>query len=280
MLFGSHVSIRNGYLSAAKTARERGGKSFQYFPKNPRSILIKKFDPVDAEKCAKYCKEHNLVSIAHTPYPTQLSLIEKEKQRKMADSITNDLEIAEACGSIGVVVHFGTYKNENHNPLEGYQLMIELLNNVLSNWNGKALLLIENNAGKSGKMGTTFEELVKVRKLVDFSEKIGFCFDTCHAFASGLWNGENWSEVEKKGKELGYFDHLKAIHLNDSKYASGSLRDRHENVGKGHIGVMYMKKFINSNLLRGIPMILETPSSTTYTHREEIAFLKTITTYS
>jgi deoxyribonuclease-4 len=271
MFLGSQVSIRNGYFNAAQSALKIGAKGFQYFPKNPRNLSIKHFDKNDAKACAQFCKENALHSIAHAPYPTNISVEEGTLKELTINSLHNDLEIADACGSIGVVVHFGKYKGQD--PLRGYHLMIDHLNEVLSNWNGKALLLIENNAGQGGKMGTTLEELVQIRQLTNFPEKIGFCLDTCHVFASGVWDGQNWNEVMKKGNELNYFKHLKAVHLNDSMFPNGSFRDRHANVGKGHIGEIALKEFLQSSFLEGIPIILETPTSSTYSHGDEIRYV-------
>ncbi len=272
MKFGSHISIRNGYFQAAKEASRIGANAFQYFPKNPRSLSVKAFDEKDANQCAVFCKENGIESIAHTPYATNLAVPE-DKADDMVAAILNDLEIANACGSIGVVVHFGVAKNEN-DPLEGYRWMINILNQVLSKWEGKSKILIENNAGKSGPMGTTLEELVQVRSLTDFPEKIGFCLDTCHAFASGIWDGDNWSELESKGLELDYFTNLHAIHLNNSMFPTKSMRDRHANIHNGCITVEQMKQFILSKTVKELPMVLETPSSAQYTHKDEIEYLR------
>lgn len=257
MRFGCHISIKNGYLAAAKAAVSLGTKAFQYFPKNPRSLRIKKFDHEDAERCAVFCRKHGMVSIAHAPYPTNLSASDGKLSAVMASAI-NDLEIAEACGSIGVVIHFGTYKGAH--LLTGYERMIHALNEILKDWKGNSLILIENNAGKSGQLGTTLEELVKVRELTNHPNKIGFCFDTCHAFAAGLWNGKNWEDVVDRGRRLDYFNHLKVIHLNNSRYPAGSKRDRHANLRHGEIAVTALKTLITSPIVRDIPLILETPA--------------------
>ena len=271
MKFGSHISIRNGFYAAAKDAKKIGAKAFQYFPKNPRSLSIKALDINDAKLCFEFCKEHNIETIAHTPYATNLA-VPNSKSADMVASILNDLEIANACGSIGVVVHFGVSKNEK-DPLEGYKWMIDILNNVLSKWNGTSKILIENNAGKSGPMGTTLEEIVQIRSLTDHPEKIGYCLDTCHVFASGVWTGDNWKEIEEKGIELGYFSNLEAIHLNNSMYPTKSMRDRHANIHNGCITVKQMKEFILSSLVKDLPMVLETPSSNEFSHKDEIKFL-------
>lgn len=271
MRFGCHISTRNGYLGAAKTAVDIGAGCFQYFPKNPRSLRLKDFDFHDAEACASYCFENNIASIGHSAYACNLSA-DEEKIKPIEACILNDLEITNACGSIGTVVHFGTY--HGNDPLDGYKRMIENLNRILLNWEGKSLILIENNAGKGGQLGLTLEEQVKIRNLTDFPEKIGFCFDTCHAFASGLWESSDWTSIMNKGNELGYFEHLKAVHLNNSVYPFDSRHDRHANIKSGEIPLEDMMSFIQSRVIKDLPLILETPSSDKYSHAEEIADLE------
>ncbi|MED1201651.1 deoxyribonuclease IV [Heyndrickxia acidicola] len=272
MFFGCHISIKNGYLGAAEEALNIKANTFQYFTKNPRSLSIKDYDPVDTARCKVFCEKYGMVSIAHTPYPTDLTPANEQKQAVIY-SLLNDLEIADACGSKGVVVHFGSRKGFT-NPLNAYELMIETLNNILSQWDGNSKILLENHAGVPGTMGTTFEELVQVRNLCSYSEKIGFCLDTCHAFASGLWSGENWEEVLLKGKRLGYFDYVKAIHLNNSKYQSGLGKDRHANIFKeGCIQKDQFNDILQTKELRQVPFILETPTKQGVSHKEEIAEL-------
>jgi deoxyribonuclease-4 len=275
MRFGCHVSIRNGFLEAAKTARRLDGTSFQYFPKNPRSLATKTLDRRDAEACAAYCREHGIASVAHAPYPTNLAAEEGERRQTVVRSLLNDLEIAEACGSVGVVVHFGIYKGDDR--LQGYKNIIGTLNEVLQAWDGSALVLIENQAGEHARMGITLEELVGIRSLCRKPESVGFCLDTCHAFASGLWRGDDWAELEQKGKEIGYFERLKAVHLNDSVYPYRSYKDRHANIGKGEIGAESFRELLRSPFVRDIPVVLETPVSDRYTYADEIRDVKRMT---
>jgi deoxyribonuclease IV len=272
MKFGSHVSIRNGYYGAAKRAADIGAAAFQYFPKNPRSLSVKAIDRGDAESCKQYCLEHGIVSVAHTPYSTSLTPPDDKKELTI-QSLLNDLEITQACGSIGVVVHFGSVISSN-DPLASYHLMIEMLNTVLNQWDGDSLILLENNAGTKGALGITFEELVQVRSLCNEPEKIGFCLDTCHAFASGLWDGRNTGDIISKGENLNYWSHLKAIHLNNSKYPTDSKKDRHANIfTSGHIKESELEQLVRVPLLKEIPFILETPDDEGVTHKEEIEML-------
>ncbi|WP_407269894.1 deoxyribonuclease IV [Radiobacillus sp. PE A8.2] len=272
MRFGCHVSIREGYLGAAKHAAQLNAKSFQYFPKNPRSLSLKSFDTDDAYACKVYCQENDILSISHSPYPTKLT-VQKDKQQQVIDSLLNDLAISDACGSIGVVVHFGS-SIEGNDPLAAYQVMINTLNQVLEHWDGACKLLLENNAGKPGAMGTTLEELVQIRELCDSPEKIGFCLDTCHAYASGLWDGDNWAEIETKAIELGFFDDLAAIHLNNSRYPTGSGKDRHANIFEhGYINEAQWHEIMTSPFVQEVPLILETPDEFGISHKDEIEML-------
>lgn len=274
MRIGSHVSIRGGYLQAAKTASAIGAGAFQYFPKNPRSLTVKQFERSDAEACSLFCRENGLVSIAHTSYPVNLAVDASDLQRAVIASLRNDLDIAEACGSVGVVVHFG--KSKGKDPLQGYKNIIQCLHETLVRWEGGAKLLIENQAGEGSSMGTTLEELVNIRTLSGHAEQIGFCLDTCHLFASGVWREDNWAQLEEKGADLGYFDHLEAVHLNDSAYPPGSCKDRHANIGRGFIGAERFRLLLGSTYLKRLPFILETEAGADRTHRQEIAYVKTL----
>ncbi|MDQ0337513.1 deoxyribonuclease-4 [Caldalkalibacillus uzonensis] len=271
---GCHVSIAKGYLAAARQALHIGARAFQYFPKNPRQLSVKHYDQQDARACADYCQQHKLKSIAHAPYPLNLAAPDVTKRRMIIKSVLNDLDIAQHCGSIGVVVHFGWFKGDD--PLEGYRLIIETLNTILDQWEGDAMLLLENQAGQKGKMGMTLEELVRIRSLTDFPHKIGFCFDTCHAFASGLLTSHNWHDLLKQGEALGYFEHLYAVHFNDSVYPVQSYRDRHANIGQGKIGLSTIQAILETPLLEDVPFILETPKGPDGTHRREIRRVKSL----
>ena len=264
---GSHVSIRGGFGKAARYAWESGATGFQYFPKNPRSLKVKPVNTRDAEECALFCRDKGMVSIAHTPYPTNMGT-DSENRAITVLSLRNDLEIAEACGSLGIVVHFGHFQGIE--PLQGYQNIIQCMNEALDSWEGHAKLLIENQAGGSGAVGTTLDELVKIRELSRFSEKIGFCFDTCHAFAAGIWNPQETEQFIQRGNVLGYWDHVGAIHLNDSLHPFASGRDRHAVIGKGYIGENGLKNLLTADHLHPSVVVMETDTGDDGSYRHEI----------
>lgn len=271
MRVGSHVSTRHGYRGAAVSAAAMGGNAFQYFPKNPRALQPKAFSRQEAESCARWCRENDVVSIAHGPYPVNPAA-EGHSAEQSALSTLNDLEIAEACGSLGVVVHFGVYKGKD--PLQGYRNIIQWINSVTARWNGSAKILLENQAGDHGPMGTTPEELVQIRSLCEHPEKVGFCLDTCHLFASGEWREGEWNAFAERAGKLDFWKHLIAVHLNDSRYPNGSRKDRHAQIAEGYIGAQGMRELLSTPQLQGIPLLLETSPDADGTHREQIALVR------
>ncbi|MDR6882296.1 deoxyribonuclease-4 [Bacillus sp. 3255] len=273
MYVGAHVSTRGGYTGAAKTALAIGANAFQYFPVNPRSLSTKTVNARDAEACALLCREHDLLSIGHAPYPLNPAADAADRDL-MVKLIRNGLDITDACGSVGLVVHFGKYVGKD--PLQGYKNIIQCLNSAAKGYAGRSLILLENQAGEGSQMGLTMEEMVQVRKLCDYPDTIGFCFDTCHAFASGLWRSQAWDELEARGTQLDYFPHLKAVHLNDSVYPYGSRRDRHANIGTGHIGRDNFERMLASPYLQRIPVVLETGKGSDGTHAQEVAIVRTL----
>ncbi|CAM3430206.1 deoxyribonuclease IV [Paenibacillus lupini] len=272
MYLGRHLSIKEGYAAAAKAAYMGGISAFQYFPKNPRSLGLKSFDRRDAERCAELCKQYDIVTIAHSPYPTNLASEREDVRQRTVESLLNDLDIANSCGSIGVVVHFGVYKGKE--PLLGYQSIIRSLDEVTSRWDGDAKLLIEIQSGEHTFMGTTIEELAQIRGLCSQSEKLAFCLDTCHMFASGLWHGEEGAVWLNKAAKLGVLDHVAAIHFNDSMFAAGARRDRHAALGSGHIGEAGLKWLMTVPALNKVPFILETPSDEDGTYARQLNLMR------
>ncbi|TXK85397.1 deoxyribonuclease IV [Paenibacillus sp. N3.4] len=273
MYIGSHVSTRGSYLNAAKTAFAIGANAFQYFPMNPRSLQTKPVHQRDTEACKQFCSEQGILSIGHAPYPLNPAADEMDRD-VMIKLLKNGLSITDACGSMGLVVHFGKYIGKD--PLQGYKNIIQCLNSATRGYEGTSIILLENQAGEGSQLGLTMEEMVQVRKLCEFPDKIGFCFDTCHAFASGLWHGGDWPMLETRGKQLDYLPHLKAVHLNDSVHPYGSRRDRHANVGTGHIGQANIQMLLASPFVQNIPIVLETRAGKDGTHREEIALVKSL----
>ncbi len=269
MQIGSHVSIRKGYLAAAQTAVSIGADACQFFTKNPRSLSVKQPDMHDAARCKAFVQEHHLSAVVHSPYPVNLAADDDALREAIVQTVVNDLEIADACGAVGVIVHFGHYKGPD--PLQGYKNILQCIENILQRFAGEALLLIENQAGGAPPMGTTWDELAQIRELSSQPERIGFCFDTCHAFASGLLSRVPVHSLLDDARVNDYFNHVKAIHLNDSAYPAGSGKDRHAPLGQGWMGE-WLREFIQQVRHLPIPAVLETPDKNL--HPQEISMVR------
>lgn len=255
MRVGSHVSIRNGYLAAAKTAVSIGADAYQFFSKNPRSLSVKEPPVEDTAKCKMFVQKHRLSSIIHSSYPVNLAAEEQILRKAVVQAVRNDLLIADACGAQGVVVHFGHYKGKD--TLQGYKNILQCIYDIFDDLAGEALLLMENQAHPP--MGTTIEELVQIRNLSGVQERIGFCLDTCHAFASGMLQPKQLDRFVDQAWSSGYMEHLRAVHLNDSAYPAGAGKDRHAHLGQGYMGKALLQQLLLKIRGLSIPLVLETP---------------------
>ncbi|WP_124727740.1 deoxyribonuclease IV [Staphylospora marina] len=271
MKIGCHISVAKGFERASKRAFELGADSFQVFTKNPRGLRPKKVDVKDAEAGRKFCKEHGIVLVAHTPYITNLSTPKEDLHEVTIRSIREDLRIAECYGAVGAVVHCGKHVGEGEEY--GRRRMVETLDIILDEYDGPVKLLLENTAGQGSELGLSIRELTEIRLSTRHPEKIGFCFDTCHAFAAGTWVPDRFDGLVTEMKETGYLEHLVAIHFNDSKAPWGSRKDRHEKIGKGEIGAEALALFLKEEAFQGLPVILETPVDDEGEYAEEIRYL-------
>lgn len=271
MKIGCHISVAKGLLKASEQAINLGASSFQVFTKNPRGLKPKKLDMKDAELGRAYCAEHDLELICHTPYITNLSTDKEDLREVTIRSILEDLHIAESYGAKGAVVHCG--KHTGKGVEYGLERMIDTLNLILAQYDGLTKLLLENTAGQGTELGQDLQTLVEIRQATNYPEKIGFCFDTCHGFAAGIWNEDNFAELVDEMEKTGYLNELYCIHFNDSKAPFGSRKDRHEKIGKGEIGASALKLFLQEERFEHLPVILETPVEDEKEYAEEIVYL-------
>ena len=130
-------------------------------------------------------------------------------------------------------------------------------------------------AGKGSEIGSKFQELRAILDRVELSEKMGVCLDTCHLWEAGFDIVNDLDGVLEKFDRIVGIKRLKAMHLNDSKNPMSAHKDRHELIGKGHIGSDALVKVINHPALRKLPFILETPNDDAG-YAAEIAFMRSM----
>ena len=109
---------------------------------------------------------------------------------------------------------------------------------------------------------------------MNLKEKVGVCLDTCHVFDGGYDIAGNLEKVLEQFDEIIGISKLKVIHLNDSKNALGSKKDRHEQIGKGTIGLENLINITNNKYLKDLVFILETPQESLEGYAQEIKLIK------
>jgi deoxyribonuclease-4 len=268
MRIGCHLSIAKGMAAAVRKALELEAESFQYFTRNPRGLRnAGRPDPDDSARGAALAREHGIVTIGHTPYLLNLSSPDEELRRLSVDVIRGDLATSAERGSVGIVAHCGKHKAAGE--AQGLALMRQSLEEILQA-ESPVRLLLENTARQGSEVGYSMEQLLF---LVDGLpvERLGFCLDTCHAFASELMGPGDPTET----LDLPAFTaRLGAVHLNDSKGPYGCRVDRHARLTEGTMGEDRLVAFLHWPALDGLPVVLETPVEDEAEYGPEMAWVR------
>lgn len=251
---GYHVSVAKSIDLAFDRASEMGCTAMQVFVSNPRGWEIKEIPEEDKESFRSKSKKFDIAPIvAHMPYLPNLASTNEATYNKSLDSLNHTIRICSGLGIRYLVTHLGSHLGKGRN--EGVKNVIEAVNQA-KHLDGVTLLM-ENTAGQTNSVGSTLEDLAEIYDGIN--KKVGFCLDTCHLFAAG-YDISDHSTLDKIESELG-FDKVHLFHLNDAKFELGSHLDRHENIGKGHIGSSGFKKFFSYKKIQEKPFILETPEN-------------------
>lgn len=258
LTLGCHLSASNGYLKMGQEAVSIGANTFQFFTRNPRGFKAKDLDVSDCEAFNDYWAAHGGGKIvAHAPYTLNACSADPHI-RELANMImSDDLDRLEHVNGVYYNFHPGSHVKQGVEI--GTDYIVELLNTLLKP-EQKTIVLLETMAGKGSEVGRTFEELRTIIDRVERSDKLGVCLDTCHIFDGGYDIVNDADSVMEQFDKIIGLDRLYAVHLNDSKNALGSHKDRHELIGKGNIGLDALVKFISRPEIRKLPIVLETPN--------------------
>ncbi len=257
---GAHVSAAGGTQLALERAAAIGCNCVQLFSGSPRVWQKQDLLLVDPAKISSNSKKYDVSPIfTHALYLVNLATDNPELLAKSVASLQYELEFDSLIGGAGVIVHIGSHQGRGFAAMAPQ--MVETVAEILRNTPEDSTFLIENAAGQKGKIGGTLEEiktlltdLEKSGKFVS-GNRLGWCFDTCHAFAAGYPIKEVFSSIS----ELGLLDSLRCIHVNDSRDPFDSGRDRHDNLGDGSIPSTDLRHFLNQPEIKHIPLILEVP---------------------
>ena len=247
---------------------------FQFFTRNPIFGKAKNISSDDVMEFKKIAQQNNFGKIlAHAPFTMNACSAEKNKRDFASMVFKDDLERMEHIPGNYYNFHPGSHVGQGSE--KGIQLIADMLNDCLYSEQSTTVLL-ETMAGKGSEIGGRFEELYSIINKVKLSDKIGVCLDTCHIFDGGYDIVNNLDGVLDEFDRIIGLDRLKAIHLNDSKNPLGSHKDRHEQIGKGYIGIDAITAIINNPRLKNLPFYLETPQDSLDGYGQEIKLLKSL----
>ena len=281
MLIGSHVSMsgKKMLLAASEEAVSYGANTFMIYTGAPQNTRRKKIEDLNIEEGRRHMEQHGIDEIiVHAPYIINIGNSENPDTFDLGVRfLRSEIERTEALGARQIVLHPGAHVGAGTE--KGIQKIVEGINEVLTGKENVQIAL-ETMAGKGSECGKSFEELAMIMDGVIYNDKLSVCFDTCHTHDAGYPIVEDFDGVLNEFDKIVGLDRLKVLHINDSKNAIGMRKDRHENIGFGHIGFEALSYIIHHPQLTSVPKILETPfvgedkNNKKAPYKHEIAMLK------
>ncbi|MGX1263712.1 deoxyribonuclease-4 [Rossellomorea marisflavi] len=257
---GSHVSMsgKNMLLASSEEAVSYGANTFMIYTGAPQNTRRKKIEDLNIEAGRAHMKEHGIEDIVvHAPYIINIGNTTNPATFELGvNFLRSEIERTEALGAGQIVLHPGAHVGAGAD--KGIEKIIEGLNEVLTKEH-KVQIALETMAGKGSECGRSFEELAAIIEGVDLNDRLSICFDTCHTHDAGYNIVEDFDGVLDEFDRIIGIDRLKVLHVNDSKNPTGARKDRHENIGFGHIGFDAINRIVHHPQLADIPKILETP---------------------
>lgn len=264
---GAHVSAAGGLYRSVENAQKIGAECIQIFGASPRTWRGTLPASEQVKKFKTAARAANLEAVyLHSSYLVNLASAKAYNRQQSILSLVDHLKIAEAIGARGLIFHLGSSGDSGVSQAKKYT--VEAIKKILKNvpaspagGPGKAKLIMENSSGGGAKLGFSLQEIGELLNSVK-SSRLGVCFDTAHAFEAGLIDEYSREKIKKLfdefDKEIG-LKNLTVLHINDSKTAFASHHDRHENLGKGYIGLEGFKNLARESRLHKADWILEVP---------------------
>ncbi|MGA2105461.1 MAG: deoxyribonuclease IV [Methanoregula sp.] len=256
---GVHVSIAGSLDLAVDRAKDAGCDIFQMFSRNPRGWGFKPLTDDDCTLFRQKIETTGLIPVDHMPYLPNLASPKVEIWDKSVQTLQAELDRCARLGISYLVTHLGHHLGDG--IAGGRARVIKAVNMALASSDTNVMLLLENTAGEKNSVGSSFEHIQGIIDGIELSNRIGICFDTCHAFAAGyeLRTEAGLAATLAQLDETVGIDRLKVIHANDTKGDLGSGLDRHEHIGMGFIGEEGFRCILHNPVFTRLPLICETP---------------------
>ncbi|KAE8373094.1 xylose isomerase-like protein [Aspergillus bertholletiae] len=264
MCVGAHVSAAKGVFNAVNNSMHIGGNAFALFLKSQRKWDNPPLQDDHRDTFRRLCVENDYDAakqiLPHGSYLVNLAQEDKAKAKQAYDSFLDDLRRCEALGINLYNFHPGSANQSNFS--DALSRLAKALTNALAA-TSTVTPVLETMCGHGTTIGgklTEFRDLLAIIPQ-EYHSRIGICIDTCHSFAAGydLASPEGFKAFMKEFEDVIGLQHLRALHLNDSKAPRGSKRDLHANIGTGFLGLRAFHNVMNEPRFEGLPMVLETP---------------------
>jgi deoxyribonuclease-4 len=254
---GAHTSIAGGVHNAVEEQLEHEGNCGQIFTHSPQVWQDPNLDDGEVEQFRALADDNDVGPwVIHSSYLVNLATPKDDLHEKSVDSMQKEVDAADRLGVGYVNVHLGAHTGAGvEGGLDNAAATLDALDVPEG-----VTVLVESDAGSGTKLGDEFDHLAAVLERSD--QDLEVCLDTAHMFAAG-YDLSSPAAVEETmaafGETVGA-DNLACVHLNDSKHACGTNKDEHAHVGEGEIGVDGMAAFVNHEMVRDVPLVLETPT--------------------
>lgn len=257
---GAHVSSAGGVENAPARAAALDSVVLQLFTKQPSRWAEPEIDRERARAFRVAREEHGIrTAAAHDSYLINLASPDLALFERSLASFRAELQRCTALGLEYLVTHPGNATDGDR--ARGLRRNASAIEQALRTAGGDVMVLLEHTAGTGSALGSTFEELALLLDGIGERERsrVGVCLDTCHLWAAGYDIVDDWSGVVDRLDSTVGLDRVRLFHLNDSKTARGSARDRHEHIGRGTIGRAGFRNVLHDARFRNVPKLIETP---------------------
>lgn len=273
-LLGAHVSISEGLSSAPAEGKRIGGEAIQIFSKNQRQWVVKPLAEENAAAFRQAMTDQGIqAAVIHDSYLINLASPSAPGLTKARAAFIDEMERAQMLGVRHLIFHPGAHMGEGE--ARGLQTIGESLDHCIAKARAPDVVpLAEITAGQGTNVGYTLEHLRELIDRVSSKDRLAVCIDTCHLFQAGydIRTRKDYDATMRRIDETVGIRQIRAFHLNDAKKPFHSRVDRHEEIGKGTIGVEAFRCLMNDERFAGVPMVLETPEPDRYA--KEIRLLR------
>lgn len=261
MKIGSHVSMsgKDMLVGSVKEALSYGANTFMFYTGAPQNTVRKSIDQLRIEEAKVLMKENNIDIddvVVHAPYIINLGNTVKPETFELAVSfLKQEIKRCEAIGVHRMVLHPGAHVGAGVEA--GLDRIVEGLNEALEE-ESPVKIALETMSGKGTEIGRDISDIRYIIEHCKYKDRLGVCIDTCHIHDSGVDLTKFDEYLDQFDIEIG-LDKILVVHVNDSKNECGAHKDRHENIGYGHIGFEVLNSIVHHPKLKDVPKILETP---------------------